>query len=194
MTPASRLEHTINQPEHRQETAVAKKTPALSDERDTTTTIRLTPNQRWAAEISSRIKGISLAKLLQNACDEAIDQHTRVLLEEGEKGAASLLLRAQNDKAALPYERVIQLAELAPFLLTVREARTIKLLKELGVLKEEFVDGFAEGPDAFEYHFNPLVLRVMWGEVEAVAATNSPSVGDLKRLTALAEDAASLST
>jgi hypothetical protein len=176
----------------RQETAVAKKTLALSDERDTTTTIRLTPNQRWAAEISSRIKGISLAKLLQNACDEAIDRHRRALLEEGERGAASLLIRAMKDKAAMPYERIIQLAELAPELLTVREARTIKLLKELNILNEEVVDGVCEAPDTVRYQFNPLVLRALWSEVEAVAATNSPSIAELKRLTALAADAVSV--
>lgn len=173
---------------------MAKKTPALSDERDTTTTIRLTPNQRWAAEISSRIKGISLAKLLQNACDEAIDQHKRELLDEGHRGSAGLLISAQRDKAATPFERIIKLAELAPELLTVREARTIKLLKELNILNEEIIDGCDEGPDGFKYHYNPLTLRVIWSEVEAVAATNAPSVADLKKLTALAADAASVST
>jgi len=170
---------------------MAKKTPALSDERDTTTTIRLSPSQRWGAEVSSRIKGISLSKLLQNACDEAIERHTRELIEGGKEGAASLLIRAKRDKAALPYERIIQLAELAPGLLTVREARTIKLLVELNALNEVFTDGVCEGPDEIKYEFNPLVLRVMWSEAEAAAASSSPSIDEITKLIALAADAKS---
>ena len=169
---------------------MAKKSPAPSDERDTTTTIRLSPNQRWAAEVSSRIKGISLSKLLQNACDEAIERHTRELLDDGIDGAAGLLILAKNDKAALPYERVIQLAERAHKLLTVREARTIQLLKDLNVLNELLIEP-DDGPDYFRYEFNPLVLRVIWSEAEAAAATTSPGIEEITKLIALAADAKS---
>lgn len=168
---------------------MARKPSGSDSVRSETLTIRLPQATRWAVEVLSRIHQSSVASQIQEAVDSRLEEQLTVL-GVSNKPFSQALGGALRDKNALPHDRVLRLAESAAELLTRGEAQTLRLLGDLGALEASVTISGKHAKMQFKY--DPLVLRVIWGDVESCAQKETIDIEEMKRLKALVMDALSL--
>lgn len=157
--------------------------------------VRVTPTDKWGAELVSRINRTSIGGVVSRALHDHIDQEIPRLLHPSSSEIVQefgwALLDAVENGYAQTYERVAQIAAIAPGLLTQQERGALQLLTELGLFPSEPTLEKSLRSDAGDTHtylafdYDPIVMRYVWD----AATADSP---DLEQIVALGKKAKSL--